>query len=80
MSGAVRAEIHVIAERCKGCGICVEICQADVLQKSVEANPQGFCFPLVMDANACLGCGMCEMLCPDFAIWVDVVETEEMPS
>lgn len=80
MSSAVRAEINVVTERCKGCGICIEVCQAEVLQKSTDANAQGFSFPEVKDAEACLGCGMCEMLCPDFAIYVSVIETPEMPS
>jgi 2-oxoglutarate ferredoxin oxidoreductase subunit delta len=77
MNKPVKAEIHVIGERCKECGICIEICQADVLQKSTDVNPEGHRFPVVKDADACLGCGMCEMLCPDFAIWVRVVEAEE---
>ncbi len=68
-------EIHVIIERCKGCGICLEICQSRVLERSADPNEQGFNYPLVKDAEACLGCGMCEMLCPDFAIWIDVDET-----
>ena len=70
-------EIHVMEERCKGCSICIEICQARVLERSADANAQGFNYPLVKDAEACLGCGMCEMLCPDFAIWIDVDETSE---
>ena len=80
MSSTVRAEIHVIAERCKECGICIEVCQADVLEKSADENSQGYRFPLVKDVEACLGCGLCEMLCPDFAIWIAVVETGETHS
>jgi 2-oxoglutarate ferredoxin oxidoreductase subunit delta len=76
MNEALKAEIHVIEDRCKGCGICIEICQADVLAQSESTNSQGHPYPVVKNAAACLGCGMCEMLCPDFAIWVAVIESE----
>jgi 2-oxoglutarate ferredoxin oxidoreductase subunit delta len=80
MNEALKAEVYVIADRCKGCGICIEVCQAQVLEKSAETNKNGYSYPLIKNAKACLGCGMCEMLCPDFAIWISVVETEEAPS
>jgi 2-oxoglutarate ferredoxin oxidoreductase subunit delta len=77
MNEAVKAEVFIISERCKGCAICIEVCQARVLERSTEANSDGYYVPLVKDPGACLGCGLCEMLCPDFAIRVRVVETEE---
>jgi 2-oxoglutarate ferredoxin oxidoreductase subunit delta len=78
MSNSIKAEVYVIKERCKGCGICIEVCQARVLERSTETNSGGYYIPAVKDADACLGCGMCEMLCPDFAVWVRVIETEEI--
>lgn len=77
MNRAVRAEVYVIENRCKGCGVCIEVCQADVLEKSPTVNDGGYNFPVVKDAEACLGCGMCEMLCPDFAVYIRVAEPEE---
>lgn len=77
MNSAIKADVYVIENRCKGCGVCVEVCQADVLEKSLEINDQGYNFPVVKNAEACLGCGMCEMLCPDFAIYIRVVEIGE---
>ena len=75
MNKVVKAEVRIISERCKGCGICIEVCQANVLERSVDTNSNGYCVPLVKDAGACLGCGVCEMLCPDFALFVRVLET-----
>lgn len=80
MNKAIRAEVYVIENRCKGCGVCIEVCQADVLEVSPTVNDQGYNFPVVKDAEACLGCGMCEMLCPDFAVYIRVVEPEESQS
>jgi 2-oxoglutarate ferredoxin oxidoreductase subunit delta len=63
-------KVAVLKERCKGCGICVQICQTRVLEMSEEENSLGCKLPEVKNIEACLVCGLCEMLCPDFAIWV----------
>ena len=72
-----RGKIHVIAERCKGCGFCVEYCPRGVLEMSEEFNPRGYHPPRVRDPDACVACGLCEMLCPEFAIYCE--EIEEQP-
>lgn len=77
MNSMAKVEICVIKERCKGCGICVEICQAKVLELSEECNSQGYRTPLVINSDECLSCGMCEMFCSDFAIWV-ITDAEEL--
>jgi 2-oxoglutarate ferredoxin oxidoreductase subunit delta len=69
-----RGEIHVLLERCKGCGWCVEFCPRKVLEVSDEINSKGYHPPKAVKANACASCGLCELLCPEFAIYV--VETE----
>lgn len=64
-----KIEICIIKERCKGCGICVEVCLADVLELSEELNSRGYPTPCVKKQEECLNCGMCEMFCAEFAIW-----------
>jgi 2-oxoglutarate ferredoxin oxidoreductase subunit delta len=66
----MKIKIHIEKERCKGCGICVEVCQTSVLEISEEKNSQGYLVPVVRNPDDCISCGLCEMLCPDFAIWV----------
>jgi len=63
-------KIHIIEERCKGCGFCIEFCPRGVLEKSEEFNTRGYHPPLVKDEESCVSCGFCEMLCPEFAIFV----------
>jgi 2-oxoglutarate ferredoxin oxidoreductase subunit delta len=63
--------VHVIEERCKGCGYCVEFCPQGVLVMSKRTNTKGYHPPeLIQDAH-CVNCGLCALLCPDFAIYVE---------
>jgi 2-oxoglutarate ferredoxin oxidoreductase subunit delta len=64
--------IHILKERCKGCGVCVEVCQTEVLSMSEDKNKNGYQYPEVQDSNRGLLCSMCEMFCPDFAIWAAI--------
>ena len=63
--------VHIIDERCKGCGFCVEFCPQDVLVMSKQTNSKGYHPPEIIDDSRCINCGLCTLLCPDFAIYVE---------
>lgn len=63
--------IHIIEERCKGCGFCVEFCPQDVLIISKRTNARGYHPPELIEDSHCINCGLCTLLCPDFAIYVE---------
>ena len=71
-----KGRVHIIAERCKGCGFCVEYCPRNALEMSEEFNRSGYHPPFAKNPNACVNCGLCELLCPEFAIY----STPEDPS
>jgi NAD-dependent dihydropyrimidine dehydrogenase PreA subunit len=51
------------AEKCKGCGMCVEVCPHDVfLMKEDKAQ--------ITDKDSCMECGACANNCPFSAIEV----------
>ena len=66
-----RGIVHVIEERCKGCGFCVEFCPRHLLVLSSRTNSKGYHPPEVADDLNCVHCGLCSLLCPDFAIYVE---------
>jgi 2-oxoglutarate ferredoxin oxidoreductase subunit delta len=69
--------IHIVKDRCKGCGFCVEYCPKDVLELSDEFNIKGYHPPFVRNEDDCIYCQLCETICPDFAIYVTLKEEEE---
>ncbi len=62
-------EVHIIEDRCKGCGFCIEFCPKEVLEISQEFNVRGAHPPKVKDETRCVLCGFCEAVCPDFVIF-----------
>ena len=66
-----RGVVHIIEERCKGCGFCVEFCPRGVLVMSRRTNSKGYHPPELIDDSHCINCGLCALLCPDFAIYVE---------
>ena len=72
-----RGEVHIIINRCKGCGFCITYCPRDVLEFSDHFNRKGYHPPVVVRPEACVNCRLCEMICPDFAIWSTAVPDSE---
>ena len=62
---------HIIdSDRCKGCGLCVEVCPQKVLEISGEINTKGY-FPVYQARpEDCIFCATCCLMCPDIAITI----------
>ena len=61
--------VVVTAERCKGCGFCVEFCPPKALVLTKGYNKKGYHTPILVAEDLCNGCDICGLMCPDFAIY-----------
>jgi 2-oxoglutarate ferredoxin oxidoreductase subunit delta len=58
--------LEIAEDRCKGCGLCVDICPKHVLELDPGIlNPLGYHPVRLMDASACTSCALCARICPD---------------
>ena len=65
-----RGHVTVFPNWCKGCGLCVEFCPADVLEQGPDGRVT------VAHPERCTACRWCERHCPDFAIFVADIEPQ----
>ena len=64
--------LDIAADRCKGCGLCVDVCPKHVLALDpVVVNPLGYHPVRLTDAATCTSCALCARICPDaiFAVY-----------
>lgn len=64
------ARIEITPERCKGCGICVEVCKEGCILVNGEINSAGYQVAVFVGEDKCKGCAICAEMCPDVAIEV----------
>ena len=66
-----KGRVVVFENWCKGCGICIVFCPANVLTANGEGRPQ------VTAPERCVACRWCEFRCPDLAIMVEDIDSPE---
>lgn len=64
------ARIEITPERCKSCGICVEVCKEGCIVLDGEINSAGYQVAVFIGEDKCKGCAVCAEMCPDVAIEV----------
>lgn len=70
---------HIIdTDRCKGCGLCVEVCPKHVLEIAKEVNVKGYFPAYQARPEDCVFCTTCCIMCPDVAI--TIVELDAVPA
>ena len=68
-------------DRCKGCGLCTNVCPKHVLEISDKVNTKGYFNAYQARPEDCITCAKCCTMCPDVAITItevfeDAVEQE----
>jgi len=65
--------LHINAEKCIGCGECVDSCRRNVLDMEYEADRD---LAKIVNLVSCVGCGKCWVRCPMDAIELVVNENK----
>ena len=67
-----RSIVHINADSCKGCGLCISVCPKQVLDfDKTSFNSKGVYPAKVAKAEDCIGCTNCALMCPDGAICIE---------
>jgi 2-oxoglutarate ferredoxin oxidoreductase subunit delta len=61
-------------DRCKGCGLCVDVCPKNVLEISNGINAKGYFPAYQARPEDCIFCALCCTMCPDVAITISEIE------
>jgi 2-oxoglutarate ferredoxin oxidoreductase subunit delta len=72
MVSVIFEPLHVATERCKGCGLCVDVCPQHVLELDESVvNGLGYNPVVLTDAAGCTSCALCARICPEagFEVW-----------
>ncbi len=68
---------HIIdSERCKGCGLCVNVCPKHVLELSDKVSSRGYYPSFQARPEDCIYCTLCCIMCPDVAITIKEIAEE----
>ena len=63
--------VLVATERCKGCGLCVDVCEPHVLALDERGvNALGHHPVALTDPDGCTSCAKCARMCPDAVLTV----------
>ena len=66
------AKLTFKMDRCKGWGLCVNVCPKGVLSIAADRINQKGHHPVVaLKPEACIGCAFCATMCPDCIIKIE---------
>ncbi len=71
--GLLPGRVYVNEERCRGCGLCVEVCPFDALSLK---NGSGQAKVAYLEPSLCRGCNLCTSVCPTDAVSAGALSPE----
>jgi len=62
--------IVINQSRCKGCGLCVDVCPRNLISVAKRMDEKGVYPASSSRPELCTGCRLCVTVCPDCAITI----------
>lgn len=62
--------VQIDRERCKACGLCIEVCNKHLLALGNTLNSHGYGAVELHDAPSCTACALCAVVCPEAGVQV----------
>ena len=62
--------LEIDRDRCKACGLCIEVCQRHLLELAEDLNAKGYHPIGIHEQEHCTACALCGIACPEGAIAV----------
>ncbi|MDF1515594.1 MAG: 4Fe-4S binding protein [Anaerolineae bacterium] len=78
----LKGSIVINEDRCKGCGLCINVCPSKILALAMDRfNVKGYHPVSVVSPGNCSGCGACAMICPDvvFTVYRSANKKQSVP-
>ncbi len=63
--------VSIDVSRCKGCGLCAEVCPKHLIHESKDLSIYGDRVYEYAGEDECTGCLFCALMCPDLAIKIE---------
>jgi Pyruvate/2-oxoacid:ferredoxin oxidoreductase delta subunit len=57
--------VRVLVDRCKGCGLCIDVCPTHSLSISPALNHLGYHPVEFLPGTGCTACSVCYYACPE---------------
>lgn len=66
----MNGKIEIIANLCKTCLLCIEVCKKGAIKQGYVLNAAGYTAVIFDEDCECNGCKLCAIRCPEIAIEV----------
>ncbi len=70
-------EVVILDRYCKGCRLCVNVCETGKIEIDPLPNERGIQPACVVSQKHCSGCLKCTAICPEASIEIYRLETDE---
>jgi len=71
-------KVVIDIQKCKGCGLCLEVCPKNILNFSSKYNEAGYNYVECIDDDSCIVCKSCAIVCPDLVFTLYKPDKQEV--